>query len=66
MATGSSGSGISHGWISSGKSLAETVSPVSAGPSFVSAQMSPATLYGTGRKLDPIGEYRWETRSSLS
>ena len=46
--------------------MAETVSPVSAGPSFVRAQMSPATLYGTGRKLDPSGEYRWETRSSLS
>ena len=42
-ATGSSGSGIAHGSISSGSSGEDTVSPVSAEPTFVSAQRSPAT-----------------------
>ncbi len=55
-ATGMSGSGMSQGATSSGRSLAEIVSPVSAVPSLVSAQMSPATQNGTGRKPDPSGE----------
>ena len=50
-ATGSSGSGISHGSISSGSSLAESVSPVSARPSLATAQMSPAMACGDG----PLG-----------
>ena len=66
MATGMSGSGMSQGATSSGSSLAEIVSPVSAVPSLVSAQISPATQKGTGRSPDPSGEYRWVTRSSLS
>jgi hypothetical protein len=41
-AIGSSGSGIVHACISSGWSLAEMVSPVSALPDLVIAQMSPA------------------------
>ena len=55
-ATGSSGSGISHGAISSGSSLAEMVSPVSALADLVIAQMSPATQYGTSRSVAPSGE----------
>ena len=47
-ATGSSGSGISHGSISSGSSLAESVSPVSARVSLATAQMSPAMHCGDG------------------
>ena len=46
IANGSSGSGIDHGAISIGSSGAETVSPVSAEPTFVSAQRSPATQNG--------------------
>ena len=57
-ATGSSGSGISHGAISSGASLAEMVSPVSALVSLVTATMSPATADSTGRSVAPSGEKR--------
>src|SRR6266540_921219 len=66
MATGSSGSGISQGAISSGCSLLEMVSPVSAVLDFVIAQMSPAIQNGTSRTLAPSGEYRWANRSSAS
>ncbi len=55
IATGSSGSGISQGAISSGSSLAEMVSPVSALPDLVIAQMSPATQSGTSRRVAPSG-----------
>ena len=51
MATGSSGSGITHGSISSGSSLAERVSPVSARVSLATAQMSPAMRLRDG----PLG-----------
>ncbi len=43
MAIGSSGSAICHDSISSGLSLSDRVSPVSALVSFATAQMSPAT-----------------------
>ena len=66
IATGSSGSGISHGATSSGESLAEIVSPVSALVDFVIAQMSPATACGTSRSAEPSGEYRCAIRSSAS
>jgi hypothetical protein len=56
MATGSSGSGICHGVMSSGRSGADTVSPVSAEVTLVSAHTSPATQYGTSRRLAPSGE----------
>jgi hypothetical protein len=56
IATGSSGSGISQGATSSGFSLAEIVSPVSALFDLVIAQMSPATQAGTSRRLVPSGE----------
>ena len=46
MATGSSGSGMSHGPIRSGLSFVESVSPVSAVLDLVIAQMSPATHVG--------------------
>jgi len=42
MATGSSGSGMSHGAMSTGSSLPEIVSPVSALVDLVNAQTSPA------------------------
>ena len=42
IATGSSGSGIDQDSISSGSSLSDSVSPVSAVPSLATAQMSPA------------------------
>ena len=48
-AIGSSGSGIVHGSMSSGLSLPDRVSPVSALPDLVIAQMSPAMQYGTSR-----------------
>ena len=48
IATGSSGSGRSQHSSSSGSSDADTVSPVSALPSLVSAQMSPAPHASTG------------------
>ncbi len=54
-ATGSSGSGSSQHESSSGWSLAETVSPVSAVPSLVRAQMSPATHSSTSRRVEPSG-----------
>jgi hypothetical protein len=56
IATGSSGSGIVHGRIRSGLSGLDTVSPVSAEPSLVSAQMSPATQWLTSRRCEPSGE----------
>ena len=55
-AIGSSGSGISHGAISSGADFAEIVSPVSAVPSRPTAQMSPATARSIGRSVAPSGE----------
>jgi hypothetical protein len=55
-ATGSSGSGISHASTSSGLSLAEMVSPVSAAVDLVIAQMSPAMQDVTSRRLEPSGE----------
>jgi hypothetical protein len=56
IATGSSGSGMSHGPISSGLSFVDSVSPVSAVFDLVMAQMSPATTYGTSRSCPPSGE----------
>jgi len=56
IATGSSGSGRSQHESSSGSSAADTVSPVSALPSFVSAQMSPAPHASTGLSVAPNGE----------
>ncbi len=55
-AIGSSGSGIAHGAISSGSSRLDSVSPVSALPDLVIAQMSPATQDGTSRSCAPSGE----------
>ncbi len=66
MATGSSGSGISQGSISSGWSLAERVSPVSALPSLATAQMSPAMHCATVRCVLPSGEVSAPTFSSTS
>ena len=54
-ATGSSGSGRFQQDSSSGWSDADTVSPVSAVPSLVSAQMSPATHSSTSRRVAPSG-----------
>jgi hypothetical protein len=54
-ATGSSGSGRSQQDSSSGSSAAETVSPVSAVLSLVSAQMSPATQASISRRVEPSG-----------
>ncbi len=65
-AIGSSGSGMSQGATSSGSSLAETVSPVSALASLVTATMSPATAKSTGRSVAPSGVNRCPTRSSAS
>ena len=53
-ATGSSGSGMSHGAIRSGSSRAEIVSPVSA-VMRATAQTSPATACGTAWSVDPKG-----------
>jgi len=55
-AIGSSGSGISHGDISSGSSFDEIVSPVSAVPDLVIAQMSPAMHSEISRSAEPSGE----------
>ena len=66
IATGSNGSGISQASTSSGLSLAEMVSPVSAVVDLVSATMSPAMQVGTSRTVEPSGEYRWAKRSSAS
>ena len=60
------GSGIGHGRISNGLSGLDTVSPVSAEPSLVSAQMSPATQWVTSRRFEPSGESMCATRSSTS
>ena len=65
-AIGSSGSGMSHGSISSGAALADSVSPVSAVPSRPIAQMSPAIARSIGRSVAPSGEKIWPTRSSAS
>ncbi len=65
-ATGSSGSGMSQAPTSSGSSLAEIVSPVSAVDTFVTAHMSPATHCETGRSVAPSGEKMWPIRSSAS
>ncbi len=55
-ATGSSGSGRFQHDSSSGSDAAETVSPVSALPSLVSAAMSPATHASTSRSWAPSGD----------
>ena len=65
-ATGSSGSGITHGSISSGSSFAESVSPVSARASLATAQMSPAIARDTVRCVLPSGEVMAPTFSSTS
>ena len=54
-ATGSSGSGIDHGSISSGCSLDESVSPVSAVDSFATAHTEPAGHDVSGRCSLPSG-----------
>ena len=66
IATGSSGSGIDHDSISSGRSLSDSVSPVSALDSLATAQMSPAAHCGTGRCCLPSGEVSAPIRSSVS
>ena len=66
IAIGSSGSGMSHASTSSGLSLADSVSPVSAEPSFVTAQMSPARHSETGRRFLPSGLDSAPTFSSAS
>src|ERR1039458_2241805 len=66
MATGSSGSGIVHGSISSGWSLSDSVPPVSAVPSLATAQMSPAPHCVMPRCCLPSGEVSAPIRSSLS
>ena len=52
--------------MSSGLSLSERVSPVSAEVSLAMAQMSPATQWATVRCCLPSGEVRAPTRSSAS
>ena len=66
IATGSSGSGIVHGSISSGCSLEDSVSPVSAVPSLATAQMLPAEQDASGRCSLPSGEVSAPMRSSSS
>jgi len=66
IATGSSGSGLAHASISSGRSLSDRVSPVSALPSFATAQMSPAAHWAMARCCLPSGEVSAPTRSSWS
>ena len=66
MATGSSGSGITHGSISSGSSLDDRVSPVSARLSLATAQMSPAMAFATVRWVLPSGDVSAPTFSSTS
>ena len=66
IATGSSGSGIDQDSISSGFSLSDRVSPVSALASLATAQMSPAVHWATGRCCLPSGEVSAPIRSSLS
>ena len=65
-AIGSSGSGITHGSISSGSSLLDSVSPVSAVASLATAQMSPATASVTARCCLPSGQVSAPIRSSVS
>ena len=52
--------------MSSGCSLLDRVSPVSALVSLATAQMSPAGQAGTGRCCLPSGEVSAPTRSSMS
>ena len=66
IATGSSGSGIDQDSISSGLSLSDSVSPVSAVLSLATAQMSPAAHWVTGRCCLPSGEVSAPIRSSSS
>ena len=66
IATGSSGSGIAHGSISSGWSLSDSESPVSALVSLATAQMSPALHSPTVRCCLPSGEVSAPIRSSWS
>ena len=66
IATGSSGSGIDHGSMSSGCSFDDSVSPVSAVPSFATAQMFPAGHAVSGRCCLPSGEVSAPIRSSSS
>jgi hypothetical protein len=66
IATGSSGSGMLHASMSSGRSLLESVSPLSAVDSLATAQMSPAGQAATGRCCLPRGEVSAPTRSSAS
>jgi len=65
-ATGSSGSGIDHGSISSGCSLDESVSPVSAVDSFATAHTEPAGHEASGRCTLPSGEVSAPIFSSSS
>ena len=64
MATGSSGSGSSHGSTSAGCSVVDKVSDVSAAPSLETSTMSPATACGVGRVSSPTGVASGPTRSS--
>lgn len=65
-ATGSSGSGMVHGFRTNGSPLSDNVSPVSARVSLPIAQMSPATTDGAGRCCLPSGKDRVPMRSSSS
>ena len=58
--------GIAQDSMSSGLSLSDSVSPVSAVLSFATAQMSPATQLAIGRCCLPSGEVMAPSRSSSS
>ncbi len=66
MATGSSGSGIDQGSMSSGVSRDDSVSPVSAVASFATAQIEPAGLEVSGRCTLPSGDVSAPIFSSSS
>ncbi len=64
IATGSSGSGSSHGSTSAGRSLVDSVSVVSAAVSLVTSTSSPAIACDLGRVSSPSGAASGPTRSS--
>ncbi len=66
IAIGNSGSGIDQDSTSSGCSLSDSVSPVSALVSLATAQMSPAGHEEMLRWVLPSGEVSAPIRSSLS
>jgi hypothetical protein len=66
IAIGSSGSAIAQGSMSSGRSLSDRVSPVSALVSFATAQISPAAQEAMLRCCLPSGDVSAPIRSSSS